>query len=524
MDAPAPFPRGLKVWLGLAAGLPALFALTAPWRAAGRDLDRLTIPLAVALALCLLALLPAAWRHALSGLLRGGIAPVSRRAVWMAALVAAFFLARVLNARYRSLELSSWDTILFFHQPVAATLSGRPLFCDYLGASYLGIHGSYILFAFTPLYALVVSPLWLLGAQAAAIAAGAAAGFLVARRIVGDDLAAAFLGCAFLLNGHTARAVQYGFHVEAFYPLAIFLLWLGLIERRPWLVAAGTLLAISIKEDSLFVLAGFALIAALFHRRFRLAAAVGCAAAAAFLVTSRLVAPHYGGGVADRPWYAFYWSSWGDSLPRAAIGMATHPVALAKALAHSGIPDLLEPLLLLPLAGPEGLVAALPQLVPYGAADYRPLHDFAIYYSLSVLPFLFVGAMYGLVRLARTLPRRRIGALLVLAACALDGAGYTLPRANPASADIGPALARLGALPVRIQDTLYPHAGDAANRRVLDKMHPLAPGEAVLLAPGASPYPFTVAEMAEILERLAADPERARSRTPHGLVLFTARD
>ena len=52
-------------------------------------------------------------------------------------------------------------------------------------------------------------------------------------------------------------------------------------------------------------------------------------------------------------------------------------------------------------------MAALPQLVAYGAADYRPLREFAIYYSLSVLPFLFVGAAYGLTRLART--RRAAG-------------------------------------------------------------------------------------------------------------------
>ena len=525
MDAPpANLPRGLKAWLGLAAGLPALFALTAPWRVAGRDLDRLTLPLAAAAALCLLALVPARWRRALSGLLHEGIAPVSRKSLWTASLIAAAFLARVVFGRYRALDLSSWDTTLFFDHPIAATLSGHPLFCDYLDASYLGIHGSYILFAFTPLYALAASPLWLLAAQAGAVAAGAAAGFLVARRIVGDDMAAAFFGCAFLLNGHTARAVQYGFHVEAFYPLAIFLLWLGLLARRPWLVAAGTLLAISVKEDSVLLLLGFCLAAAVFQRRFRVAAAVACAALVAFLVTSRLVAPHFSGSLPDRPWYATYWASWGDSLPRAAIGMATHPVALARALAHSGIPHLLEPLLFLPLAGPEGLVAALPQLVPYGAADYRQLRDFAIYYSLSVLPFLFIGAEYGLARLARTLPRRRFGAFLVLAVCALDGAGYTFPRANPARREVEPTLATLGARPVRVQDTLYPHAGYAGNRRVLDKAHPLVAGEAVLLAPGSSPYPFTAAEMAALVERLGADPALARRETPHGLVLFSPRD
>ena len=140
MDArEARLPRGLGIWLGLAAGLPALFALTAPWRVAGRDLDRLTLPLAAAAALCLLALVPARWRRALSGLLHEGIAPVSRKSLWTASLIAAAFLARVVFARYRALDLSSWDTTLFFDHPIAATLSGRPLFCDYLDASYLGI-------------------------------------------------------------------------------------------------------------------------------------------------------------------------------------------------------------------------------------------------------------------------------------------------------------------------------------------------------------------------------------------------
>ncbi len=517
-------PRGLKLWLGLAGGLPALFVLTAPWRIAGRDLARLSAPLAVTVALCLLALVPRAWRRALSGLLREGIAPVSPGALWMAVLAAVLFFARVVVGRYLALDLNAWDTTLFFDHPIATTLSGRLLFCDYMGESYLGVHGSYVLVAFIPFYALVASPLWLLAAEAVAIAAGAAAGFLVVRRIVGDDLAAALIGVAFVLNGHTARAVQYGFHVEAFYPLAIFLLWLGLLARRPWLVAAGTLLAITVKEDSLLVLLGFSLAAALFHRRHRLAAAVAGTGITAFLLSSRVVAPHFSGASPERPWYAFYWSTWGDSLPRAALGMASHPIALARALAHSGIPHLLEPLLFLPLAGPEGLVAALPQLVPYGAADFRQLREFSIYYSLPVLPFLFLGAAYGLARLAKTLPRRRIGALAVLLACALDGAGYTFQRANPARAEIEPALASLAERSVRVQGSLYPHAGYVPNRRVLDKTHPVASGEAVLLATSTNPYPFTPAEMAALVSRLSADPERVRSETPHGLVLFVPQD
>ncbi len=525
MEAPSPaLPRGLRLWFGLLVGFLALFVLTAPWRVAGREINRLSAPLGAAAGLSLLALIPSTWRRALAGFVRARHGPLSRRTILLASLVAAAFLARVLMGRYRSLDLNAWDTALFFDHPIAATLTGRPLFCDVTGRSYLGTHASYGLLAFLPLYAIAASNLWLLAAQAFAIAAGAAAGFLVFRRILDDDLGAGMLAAAFLLNAPTARTVQYGFHPEAFYPLAVFLLWLGLLSNRPWLLVAGTLLAVGVKEDSVLILAGFALSVAIFPRRYRVGAVVGAAGIAAFLLSTRLVMPRISGASPDRPWYASYWASWGDSLPSAALAMVTHPLQLGRTLLHSGIPDLLEPLLLLPLAGPEGLVAALPALVPYGGADFRQLRGFALYYAMPVLPFLFVGTAYGLRRIAKTLPGRRAVALLVLCVCALDGGSYTFRRPNPALPDIAPALASLGGRAVRIQGSLYPHAGYLASRRVLDQAHPVAPSEAVLLDPETNPYPFTRTEMATLVTKLDSDAGYRRSNMRGGLILFIPRD
>ena len=468
-------PRGLRFYLGFIAAFLAVFVLTAPWRIAGQDVGRLSVPLAAAAALCLLALLHRPWRRALVGRFREGIGPVSGGGLFAAALVAAAFLARVGLARYLALELSAWDTTVLYDRPIAETLEGRFFYCDWLGGSYFGSHVSALLFGFLPLYALHPTPLWLLGAQALAIAAGAAAGFLAFRRILDDDLAAGFLAAAFVLNGYTAKTVQYGFHMEVFYPLAAFLLWLGLLCRRSWLLAAGTLIALGVKEDCLLLLGGFALSAALFQKRYRVAAAVAGAGVVGFFVGTRIVMSHFSGASPWRPWYAAYWVSWGDTLPRIALAMLTHPLRVAETLARSGIPHLLEPLLLLPLAGPEGLVAALPALVPYAAADYRPLRAFSLYYSMPVLPFLLVGATYGIARLAASASRRRLAALAVLAACALDGAGYTFPRANHMGTEIAPALASLGARPARIQGSLYPRAGYSTHRRALDRARPLAP-------------------------------------------------
>jgi hypothetical protein len=118
------------------------------------------------------------------------------------------------------------------------------------------------------------------------------------------------------------------------------------------------------------------------------------------------------------------------------------------------------------------------------------------------------------------MPGRRVLSLLVLVLCAFDGGSYVVLRPDPARGDVAPALAPLGDLPVRMQGTLFPHAGYARQRRVLESADGIRPEEAVLLAPATSPYPLTRVELASLLARLSSDPGRVRRATPHGLVLF----
>ena len=513
----------MRATLALPAALVVAFVLTAPWHIGGRDVGRLSACLAAAGSLAALTLLQPAWRRAWGDAVRRRDVRVSRRALAFASVAAAVFFGLVLRDRWRGLALSAWDTTLFFDHPIAATGTRGILYCRETGASYLGTHASWVLLAFLPSYAVVASPLWLLAAEALALSAGAALGFLVFRRLLGDDPSAALLAIAFVLNPYTARTVQYGFHPEAFYPAAIFLLWLGLLDTRPGLLAAGTALALSVKEDSVMVLLGFALGAAIFERRYRAAAAVAGAAIAVFLVSTRIVMPHASGAAPDLPWYASYWASWGGSTPEAAWAMLRHPGRLARAVAASGAPDLFVPLLFLPLAGPEALAPALLALVPYAAADYRPLRDFALYYAMPLTPFLFVAAAWGLRRLGRGIATRRLAAIAVLGASGLVGAGYTWRRPHPARLAIPAVLDSVGDRPVCIQGSLYPRAGYAETRRVLESARPPSPEDAILLCPGTDPYPYSARDLGALEARLAEDPCYARATHPGGLVLFTPR-
>ena len=218
-------PRGLRTYLFFILALVAAFALTAPWQIGGRDVGRFSVALLVALNLVAAALIVPAWRRALFGLFREREIRFSRRALLLAAALAGLFLCRVVAARWMSLDINASDTTLYADRPIAETLRGNLLYCDFEGHSHLGNHASWLLLAFVPLYWIAASPLWLLLAHPLAIAAAAAAGFLLFRRLLGDDLTAAFIAAAFLLNSYTAKAVQYAFHVEIFYPLAFLGVW-----------------------------------------------------------------------------------------------------------------------------------------------------------------------------------------------------------------------------------------------------------------------------------------------------------
>lgn len=528
-SAPEPLPRGLKAFLALPVLLVVLFVATGPWRIGARDVGRLSAALTVAAQLTLIALLKPSWRRALFRCFREREVRISSRGLILATAAASLFLSRVVFGQWMSLDINAWDTGILSDGPVYETLSGRPLYCVLIGQSVLSLHGSYLLLIFVPLYAIAASALWLLAAQAAAIAAAAAVSFLLFRRTLRDDLCAALLAAGFLLSAQTAKIAQYGFHLEVFYLPALFLLLYAYAARRPALFVTAVLLAISIKEDAILPLGGFALAAAIFDRRWRPAAFALGAGLAAFFVGTRIVIPHFSGEPAGHPWYSSYWASYGETPLSAAFGMLRHPARLLADLARSGLPHLLEPLLLLPVAGYQWFLAGLPALVAYSVSSYSQLSQFSVYYSAPVLSFLFAAAAEGLWRLTRFLEagrqpdllRRRLGALLLFAVCALDGAGYRLTRPDPSRAEVGPTVASLRGRPVAVQGSLLVHAGHERTVRVLQPDHQPGPREAILLAPHTNPYPYPRQDFDALVHSLLADPGYRHTRSPGGLLLFT---
>lgn len=497
----------LGAWAG--ASLLTLFVLTAPWHVGSREVGRLSVALGAALVVAAVIALPG-WsevRRLLQAQWR-----VSREAMFLGVALIVLFLVRITIAEFLSLNVNAWDFSLYFDRPLERTVHGQLLFSDYFGRATLAAHADFILLLFAPLYAIHPSPYWLVIGQAVILGAGCAASFAVFRTLLQDDFAALVLAQAFLLNRSTARAAQYVFHFEVFYPLALFLVIYAFLSRRPVLLVVSCLLTLTIKQDAALPLVGLGVLFGIVFRRTGAALIIIALAVAGFALDYFVIMPHF--AATTLPWYRQYWSHYGQTPLLAARAMAMHPLRVGLDVMHSGLPRLLATMLFLPLAGGEWLIAAAPAIAVAATSSLPKLRDFDLYYSMPFLPLLFCGAATGAARLANfaarrygphaRLPALRGVALAILVSSSLIGAGYVFPRFRPESLRVASLLSVIPpGTPVRIQSALYPHAGYRRDRMVLDRAA-IDPRFAYLLDTEANTYPLSSEEIVILRRNLLA--------------------
>ena len=189
--------------------------------------------------------------------------------------------------------------------------------------------------------------------------------FSITRSAFDDDVLAACVALAFLLNRYTARATQFIFIIDVFYPVALLLLFYAFLQKRKLLFLFALLLTVSIKEDAIVPLTGFALVAAVGYRRWRWAAAAMSAAVPVFLLDYFVV-------LSGSPWYGSYWASYGATPLSALLGIVASPWKVLQRVFEGSI-DIFLSLALVPIAGWSWILAALPALVLYGASDAKQL-------------------------------------------------------------------------------------------------------------------------------------------------------
>jgi uncharacterized membrane protein len=189
--------------------------------------------------------------------------------------------------QHRGLGTQAFD-IGIFDQGVWLLSRFKDPFVTINGRNLFGDHTSFILLPFAAVYWVIPSIKVLLTAQTLALGLGAVPTFLIAREKLRDEVFAAILGVAYLLNPVVGWAnLSESFHPDAFeIPLVLFAFWFLL--RRGWLgywVCVVALLLV--KEDVAFLTFSLGVYVALRHdRRVGL---VTCAISVAYVLTAFFV-------------------------------------------------------------------------------------------------------------------------------------------------------------------------------------------------------------------------------------------
>jgi uncharacterized membrane protein len=348
----------------------------------------------------------------------------------MAAVYAGAF-AWLSVARHRSFSTGRFD-LGNMVQALWSTAEGRFLdTTDVSGVQFnrLGAHVDLVLVLFTPLWWAWSSPEMLLVCQALIVATGALPAFWLGRRWLGDDRLAVAGAAVYLLYPALQHATLFDFHpVTLAAPLMLFCIW-AIEERRYVVLGVCAGLACLTQEQVGLVVAGLAVWMWFRHpdrRRAAVALAAGALAWVAIAVGVIMPAFAIDGGNPHISRYARL----GDSPGEIVTTVVTRPWELVEIVATPGraayLVALLLPLLLLPLAAPLILVAAVPQAVINLFASSGPVQSVQYHYAVLLVPLLVAAALLGLAKLrARPALPPRIGRLLArsgLVAALLVGA------------------------------------------------------------------------------------------------------
>jgi uncharacterized membrane protein len=340
------------------------------------------------------------------------VKPRPKVLLWTAIAAYAVGFGALSILQYRAYNAGRFD-LGNMAQAVWATAHGHPLEITNLQgnqASRLGSHVDPILVAFAPLWWIWPSAAMLVAAQAVAIALGALPVFWLARKHLGSEQAALGFALAYLLYPAVQWLTLNEFHPVALAcPLLLYAFWY-LDEERLWPFAAFAVLAALTKEEIPLVIAGMGIWYAVSRRQWGVGAAIAVAGVFLTAISVQVVMPHFDEGVSS----GFYqrYGDLGDSPGAILTTMLTDPgKVLSTAFDGHGVHylfDLFVPLLLLGVAAPVVLFAALPELGLNLLSATDTQSSIHHHYTAGLIPPLIVATVLGAAKLTRSRPDLRV--------------------------------------------------------------------------------------------------------------------
>ena len=380
---------------------------------------------------------------------RTGVSSISpwAAAVWLGAAVYSVLLSIESIREFKRFE-TQWD-LAIYDQLLWLLAHGHEPFSTVITRPMLEAHFQPALVLLTPLYWLDLGVPGLLTAQSIGLALTAPALFALARASGASSALAALPALLWLVCPFVASVNLFEFRPDPFAPVLVVLSVLAALQSRHVLLAATTVLALSLKEDvSLtYVMLGLLLVA---HGKRRVGAILALGSAAWYVAA---ISAMNALGASNEAFGRRFAGERGDSVGEAFLWMLEHPLETLGDIAVDSLGDLALLLISagsLALLAPSWLLLSLPTVLHNSLSDYGVQHDLVHHYHLGTLTGLFVAAAIGAGRLERLGRPQRIPvyALVAVAALVAVGVGRSVhdaaTRPIPAqAADIELALERI---------------------------------------------------------------------------------
>ncbi len=263
--------------------------------------------------------------------------------------------------------------------------------------SRLAGHVDPLLLLFTPLAWFTTSPAPLLAVQVVGVSLGAIPMYALARRWHGAGAWPLAAAAAYLLSLPLAWTVLDEFHPVAFAaPLLVAAIW-SIETHHDRLLALFTVLALLSKEEVGLALAVLGVWMAIRHHRPRAGALLSLSSLAWVAICVRLIIPHFNDGKGSK--FVARYGDLGATAGEVVRHVITHPwevVTVGLASDRLALLALLAlPLLLLPFNAPLLALAAAPEIVLNGLADWQPQHSIEFHYVSVPAGILLPASILG---------------------------------------------------------------------------------------------------------------------------------
>ncbi len=299
-----------------------------------------------------------------------------------------------------------------FDQAIWNTLRGRFLFTSITNNSILEYHFSPYLAILSPLLLIWEDVRILFLAQIISIAVTG----LILYKIVEDKypIVAVLFLLAFYLN---ASLHQIGLlelrRVTLAMPFVALALY-GLIKDKRWLMVAGIILTLMVKEDLGLIVAAIGLYLLIFKRDWKWGLPIAILGTAWSLSMVLWIIPSLRGSDYNQ---IGYFSGWGGTPEDIAKNMVTDPVRVLQVMFdEKGLDGLWQTFLplgiLLPFLAADLLVIGLPLLFLMLLSSEPEMHALQRWYLAPVLPVLFAAVAVAIIRIPRRYVKWLIAGLL----------------------------------------------------------------------------------------------------------------